>query len=322
MEAKREQALVGLFVLVAGTLLVGTLFALSGAFGRAATPYHTYFPFAGGIEPGATVRYAGGPKVGRVEQLRIDPQNAARIEITFSVQPELPVKTDSRVRIMSMSPLGENHIEILPGSPQAGPAPAGSALPSDAYLDFNAITSQINAIGPQAQQLLATLNQRAVELKVTVERVNSLLSDENRANLAASLANTRGMLEENRPRVKSTLTHIDEMSQKLEPLLQEFRTTTEQANQTLTHIDAMIGENRADVRQAVIKLRKTLASTSELTAQLDRTLNVNSENIDELLENMRHVTENLKQFTDTIKTRPYTLIRASNPREHKPGEKQ
>jgi len=49
---------------------------------------------------------------------------------------------------------------------------------------------------------------------------------------------------------------------------------------------------------------------------------LNSENIDELLDNMRHVTENLKEFTATIKTRPYTLIRASNPREHKPGEQQ
>jgi hypothetical protein len=37
---------------------------------------------------------------------------------------------------------------------------------------------------------------------------------------------------------------------------------------------------------------------------------------------MRHVTENLKEFTATIKTRPYTLIRATNPRQHKPGEQQ
>ena len=29
-----------------------------------------------------------------------------------------------------------------------------------------------------------------------------------------------------------------------------------------------------------------------------------------------------KEFTDTIKKRPYTLIRATNPREHKPGEQQ
>jgi len=90
----------------------------------------------------------------------------------------------------------------------------------------------------------------------------------------------------------------------------------------LNHIDAMVGENRADVRQVVMDLRKSLTTVTDITARLDQTLDVNSENIDELLENMRHVSENLKEFTDTIKRRPYTLIRATNPREHKPGEKQ
>jgi hypothetical protein len=40
-----------------------------------------------------------------------------------------------------------------------------------------------------------------------------------------------------------------------------------------------------------------------------------------LLDNLRHVSQNLREFTNTIKTKPYTLIRSSNPRDHKPGEK-
>ena len=75
MQPKREQALVGLFVLIAVAVLFGTVFAMSGAFGRSTTKFHAYFSFAGGLEPGATVRYAGGPKVGRVDSLRLDPQN-------------------------------------------------------------------------------------------------------------------------------------------------------------------------------------------------------------------------------------------------------
>ena len=115
MQSKREQVLVGLFVLIAVAVLFGTVFAMSGAYGRSTTKFHAYFPFAGGLEPGATVRYAGGPKVGRVDSVQLDPQNPARLDIVFSVQSDLPVKTDSSVKIMSMSPLGDNHLEILPG---------------------------------------------------------------------------------------------------------------------------------------------------------------------------------------------------------------
>jgi phospholipid/cholesterol/gamma-HCH transport system substrate-binding protein len=322
MESKREQAMVGLFVLVAGAVLVATVFALTGAFAGAGATYRAYFPFAGGLEPGATVRYAGGPKVGRVEKLQLDPKDSSHIEITFSVKAGLPVKTDSHVRIMSLSPLGDNHLELVPGSEKASLAAAGTILPSDAYVDFNALTSKINDIAPQAQQLLKTLNDRATELQVSIARVNDLLSDANRANLAGTLAETRGMIAENRSSVKSTIQNLNAASQRLEPLLQDLRKTSEQANKTLDHVDSLIGENRADVRQAVKDLRASLATVNDLTGRLDQTLDVNSDNIDELLENLRHVSQNLKEFTNTIKIRPYTLIRANNPREHKPGEPQ
>ena len=322
MQPKREQALVGLFVLIAVAVLFGTVFAMSRAFGRSTTKFHAYFSFAGGLEPGATVRYAGGPKVGRVDSIRLDPQNPARLDVVFSVQSDLPVKTDSSVKIMSMSPLGDNHVEIFPGSAQAPSAVSGALLPSQKYVDFNALTAQLNDLTPQAQELLRSLNDRASEVKETIGRVNDLLGPQNRANLAATLANTRGLIEENRPQLKATLKNVNAVSEKLQPLLEDFRKTSAEANQALNHIDAMVGENRKDVRQAVVELRRTLTNMTDASARLDQTLEVNSENIDELLDNMRHVTENLKEFTATIKTRPYTLIRASNPREHKPGEQQ
>lgn len=322
MEPKREQAFVGLFVIVACAVLIGTVFALSGVFGRTTKTYHAHVPFAGGLEPGTTVRYAGGPKVGNVEALHIDARNPSLFDVSFKVQSDLPIKTDSHIKIMSLSPLGDNHLEILPGTPQAAVAPDGSLLAADKYVDFNALTQEINDIAPHAQELLKNLNDRATELKVTVDRVNDLLSAKNRANLSATLANTRGILEENRPQIRSTLQHVNSMSEKLDPVLQDLQKTAEEANKTLDHIDSLIGENRADLRQAVIELRRSLAIVTDVTSRLDQTLDVNSENIDELLGNMRQVSENLREFTSTIKTRPYTLIRASNPRDHKPGERQ
>lgn len=320
MAGKREQVFVGLFVIVAAAVLIGMVFAISGAFGRVTKTYHAYFPFAGGIEQGASVRYAGGPKVGRVEKLSIDPKNPAQIDVIFSVQTDLPVKTDSRAKIMSMSPLGDNHLEILPGSAQTALAPPGSLLPSDAYVDFNALTAQINDLAPQAKELVQSLNARATELKGTIERVNDLLSDQNRDNLSATLADTRGMIEDNRKQITSTIQHLDVTSQKLGPLLDDVRKASAEANKALAHIDEVLGDNQDDVRKAVIEARKSLTNFTDITARIDQTLDVNTENIDELLDNFRRVSQNLKEFTDTIKKRPYTLIRATNPREHKTGQ--
>ena len=106
-----------------------------------------------GLKPCATVPYAGGPKVGRVDSVQLDPQNPGRLNVVFSEQSDLEVKVkvDSNVKIMSMSPLGDNHLEIFPGSLQAPRATSGALLPSLKYVDFNALTTQrLEPPGPGA----------------------------------------------------------------------------------------------------------------------------------------------------------------------------
>jgi phospholipid/cholesterol/gamma-HCH transport system substrate-binding protein len=320
MTPRTEQALVGLFVLAAAGILLVAVFAINGAFSPSARTYHAHFQFAGGLEPGATVRYSGGPKIGRVESLRIDPQDASLIDLSFSVQPDVIVKTDSKVKIMSLSPLGDNHLELFPGSAQAAIASAGALLPAEKYVDFNALTEQINNLAPHAQELIQTLDDRATELKVTLERVNDLLNAQNRANLSATLEQTRGLITDSRPQVKSALQNVNDLTQKVQPLIGDLRKTSAQADEVLSHLDASIGDTQPEVRRALTELRGTIKSLTDLTGQLNQTLDVNSENIDQLLDNMLHVTENLKEFTETLKMRPYSLIRATNPPEHKTGE--
>jgi len=319
MDAKREQALVGLFVVVAAGLLLATVFALSGAFTRATNTYRTYFKYAGGLEPGKAVRYAGGLKIGRVETVRVDPNDTSRIEVTFSVAEGTPVKKDTTVKISALSPLADNYLELKPGKKDAPEAKPGDALPSVELFSFNDLGDTLSDLKPKVSALLDEMNGRIVELRETIARVNDLINERNRGNVAASLSNVRGMLEENRPKVKSTLSNLDATSAKMPALVDDFKKTVADADKALKNIDDMLGENRKDVRESIQKLHETLNSASSLVNQLDHTMGYNAENIDELLENMRMTTENLKQFTDAIKVRPYTLIRSSNPPDRKPG---
>jgi phospholipid/cholesterol/gamma-HCH transport system substrate-binding protein len=319
MEQKREQALVGLFVIIATSVLVATIFAIGGAFGRAGNSYQAYFKNAGGLEPGSVVRYAG-IRVGRVEALRIDPNDPRRIEVRFGVSHGVPVKTDSTAKIASLSALGENYLEILPGKQESPLAKAGSTLPSKEFFGISDVADMLNDLGPDVRELVNNLNDRVTELQQTISRVNDLLNDQNRAHLAGTLDNLNGMLAENRPKIRSSLGHIDEASAKLPSTIDQFKQTAKQADETLKKLDATLGENRPDLHASIVQLRQTLDDASELVNQLSRTVNTNSENLDEIVDNVRLATENLRAFTDEIKKRPYTLIRSTAPPEHKPGE--
>jgi phospholipid/cholesterol/gamma-HCH transport system substrate-binding protein len=322
MNERREQAWVGLFVLVAAGLLVLTVFSLSGVFSHSQPIYHAKFPFAGGLEPGAEVRYAGGPKTGRVTKVAIDPDDPALVDVTFSVSSGVPVKTDSHVKIESLSPLGDNHLEIVPGTASAPPAQPGSYLTADPYVDFNALTAKLSALAPDAQQLLHSLNERVTELKVTISRVNDLLNDQNRANISVSIAEARGMLTENRAQIKATIANLNAASAKIAPLLDNLKATSDNANKTIGHVDTLIGDNGPEIHKTILELQSALAKLNQLADTLNQTLDVNADNIDEVLNNLRQITDNVNELTEELKTRPSSLIESSSPRDRKPGDKK
>ena len=321
MNSKREQAWVGLFVLIAAALLIGTVLAVAGTFSVSGVSHRAYFKSAGGLLPGATVRYAG-MKAGRVESVRVDPQDSTRIEVAFTVGHAIPVKTDSVAKITSLGPLDENYVEVGTGTKDAPLAPPGSEIKSVPTVGIADLGDMIGNLAPVAQQVLQNLNQRLTELQVTVARVNDLLNDRNRTNVSEGLGTLNAMLAEDRPKVSATLANVQTASAKIIPLLDDLKRTMKEANDALSHIDSVVLENRQDVRTAVVELKQTLLSASSLMEQLKNTMDRNTDNIDEILVNLRITTENAKQLTEALKTRPSVLIRGDTVKDRKPGEKQ
>jgi phospholipid/cholesterol/gamma-HCH transport system substrate-binding protein len=320
MSSRREQVWVGLFVLAAAALLIGTVLSVAGTFSRGNIPHRAYFKFAGGLEPGAAVRF-GGMKAGSVQAVRVDPEDSTRIEVDFNVARDIPLKADSVAKIASLSPLGDNYVELTAGTREAAAAAPGSVLRSTESINFSDLGDMVGELKPMLQQVLQNLNQRLNELQVTMARANDLLSDQNRSNISAALGNANSMLAEDRPKVSATLSNVQAASARLMPLLDDLKKTMAQANDALGHIDAVVVENRQDLRSSLTELRQTLLTASSVMDQLERTLDYNVDNIDQTLENVRVTTQHLKDLTETLKRRPYTLIRADRPREHNPGEK-
>jgi phospholipid/cholesterol/gamma-HCH transport system substrate-binding protein len=336
MEANRERTLVGVFVLVAGVLFFGTMVVITGG-GAATVPHRAYFKFAGGVQAGSPVRY-GGMMVGKVQRVHVDPENTTRIEIDLLVNRDAPLKTDSVAKISTLGPLTDNYIEISTGSQQAPLTPAGSDLLSAEAFGLPQLGDAAQAMLPDLQKALQKLNQNLDGLQVTLTRANDLLNDRNRANVGSSLSNLErlvaevrpkatesldnldGMLTDARPKVAASLSDVQALTAKLGPLLDDLKTTTARANDTLAHVDSALMENRADVRASVAGLRDTVAKSTTLLNDLTQVLDDNSTNIDDLLDNIRMTTENLRDLTETLKHSPASLIRGVRVTDRKPGD--
>jgi len=336
MEATRERTLVGLFVVISGALLFGSLLALSGGMGSAGVPHRVYFKYAGGVQSGAAVRF-GGLLVGKVDRVRVDPANSTRIEINFLVDRTTPVKTDSVAKITTLGPLTDNYIEISTGSERAALLPPGADIPSTEMFGLPQMGEAVQAMLPDVHQTLVKVNTNLDGLQITLTRANDLLNDRNRASIAHSLANADQLLSETRPKVNeslnnvnrllndaqpkvsASLTNVQELTAKLAPLLEDIKKVATRADDTLAHVDAALLENRTDVRTSVTSLRDALAKSTVLLDHLNQALDQNSDNIDELLDNIRISTENLKGLTETLRNTPASLIRGVRAEDRKPG---
>jgi phospholipid/cholesterol/gamma-HCH transport system substrate-binding protein len=338
MEPNRERVWVGLFVIVAATVLTATAVAVWGGFGHTGVPYRARFKFSGGVQPGTAVRY-GGLRVGTVQRVRIDQSDTTRIEVDFVVDPGTPIKTDSVARPSSLSALSDSYIEISTGTQGAPMVPPGGVVNSAEGFSFTQIADAIESLIPQIQDVLGRLTLTLDGVQTTIglandllndnnrsnigqalARANDLLNDHNRSNLSQLLDNFNQILNDSRPKLSTGLTNINDATGRLVPLLEDLKRTSAGADELLSHIDSLLAENRPDLRVSVSQLREVLAQSTDVMDRLQGILNQNALNIDEILENMRLSTDNIRSLTETVKRSPASLIRGINVKDRKPGE--
>src|SRR2546422_4940996 len=302
MTPNRERVLVGLFVVIAAAVLSVTTVAVWGGMRRSGVPHRLYLKSSGGVQPGTAVRY-GGLRVGSVETVRVDPGDSTRIEINLIVDRDAPVKTDSVARLSSLGLLSDYYIEISTGTPQAAMASPDSVLRSSETTALANLGDTIDSLVPQIHAAMDKLTVNLDTLQTTVTRANDLLNDSNRANIGQAIARTNDLLNdrnraniadslnnfnqllaESRPKISTGLTNINNATERLTPLLEDVRKTSARMDQTLANVDAMLAEDRPDLKASLSELREVLATSKSTVDQLQGIINQNTINIYEILD--------------------------------------
>ncbi|HXE74640.1 MAG TPA: MlaD family protein [Candidatus Xenobia bacterium] len=317
---RREEIKVGLFVIVSVIMVVAAL-ALVGGWNVTGSPRNTYTvrtKFAGGIEPGSPVRYAG-MKVGRVEGLTFDQKDPARAVVTISVDPQTPVRTDSTAKITSLGMLGENYVEISAGAPEAALLPTGSDIPTRESKQWGELVDSFGATSDDANKLINDLRPK---MNQALDNINDLTNEENRKRVRASLQKIDQILTDAKPRLKTILANFDSSSAKIDKFMDDIKETRKNLDTLLANWNNLAKDDDAEVQRTLRELRKTLARAETAMEEVRRLLVANRDQLDNTIENIEVTTENLREITDTVKQRPSSLVFSKNPPDRKPGEPQ
>ena len=321
--SRSEEVKVGAVVVVAAVLFLAVLASVGGVnlFRKPRAAYTTSFKFSGGLEPGAFVRF-GGLKVGVVQSTEIDPQDSTRVRMKLAVNLGTPIHADSRAKISALGFLGENYLEISPGTRNAPLLKPGSEISAEEIAQITDIFNNVNTATANANTLITHLDERLVVIAGKADELlsnfNAVVNAENRKRIDSMLANIDGILAEDRGPLNKSLGNIEAASGKLGPAMENANQTLAQTKALATNLNATVEENRREIREVLTNLRTSLIEVRQLMGDMQSLLENNRSNLDESLENIRTSSQNLKEFTDQVKRQPGSLIRLNKQKDRLP----
>ena len=301
------EAKVGAFVLGCFSVLAFTLIYLINAqLGVHTVPYRTYLRYAGGLEAGTSVLF-GGIDVGKVTAVRPAASDPSRIEILLDVKDNTPVNEKSLAKLGLVSVMSGAALSITTGSNDAKRLLPGSTIQSQEAASLDEITAKMAVVADNANGLITEargeLQGISGDSRRLLANLTSVTGAPNRRKIREILDNVDAMLATERPK-------IDRLTDQLNALSQH-------ADETVQNVNGTVSEMREPARKDLAELQDTLLEAKHLLADMQVIVRANDYKIDDTIENLRTATENLDDLTESVKQRPWSMIRIRQPEDRK-----
>ena len=299
------EAKVGAFVLSCFAILALTIiYLLNAQYSGGSAQYRTYLRYAGGLAPGASVLY-GGMNVGKVTAVRPWSVDPTRIEILLEVQKNTPLNEKSVAKLGFVSVMNSAALSITTGTIEAKRLPPNSTIASQEAASLDEIAGKLAGVADSANALIT---QAQGELNGITGNVNHLL---------ANLDTMTG--PRNQKKVQAILENIDRVvadaRPKIERLTDQLTRVTDHADETIQNVNGTVTVLRDPMRKDLAELQSTLEEARGLLQSMQIIVRANDYKIDDTVENLREATDNLNQFTNSLKQRPWSLVRVKQPED-------
>ena len=121
----------------------------------------------------------------------------------------------------------------------------------------------------------------------------------------------------NQKRVQAILDNVDrlvaEERPKIDRLADQLLRVSEHADDTILNVNGTVTDLRDPMRKDLAELQTTLEEAKGLLQSMQVIVRANDSKIGDTVENLRDATDNLNQFTNSLKQRPWSLIRTKQP---------
>ena len=315
------EAKVGVFV-IASVLVLGSAvyFVRTTQTVRGQVPYKTHLRYAGGLEPGAAVLF-GGIKVGQVTAVRPWSEDPTRIEISFAVTSGTPLNQKSTARVGTISIMTTPGLMITTGSNEAGRLSAGSVVPSAETLSLEEIEGRVAKVAESADALLAELQKEIPGLtgdaRALLANLNQITGAQNQQRISQILANVDGLLNRESPKISRITDQIYELAKHADSVVSSVAPVVTHVDETVVNVDQTVTAIREPLMKDLAELETTLQAAHSVLTDVQNMVGSNEADVRDTVRNLRSASENVRVLTESIKQRPWSLVRTKQPADRR-----
>jgi ABC-type transporter Mla subunit MlaD len=124
----------------------------------------------------------------------------------------------------------------------------------------------------------------------------------------------------NQKKVQAILDNIDRLvadeRPKIDRLTDKLTSVAEHADDTIQNVNGTVNDVRDPIRKDLVELQTALEQAKGLLQSMQTVVRANDYKIGDTVENLREATDNLNQFTNSLKQRPWSLVRIKQPDDH------
>lgn len=316
MNATRSQKIrLAIFLLVSSAILVFSLVYLVGSsLLQSRDEYRVVLEGgSGGLEIGGQVRY-NGVVVGRVESVKLNPQNPSQAIVILSVEGGTPITNDTIAVPELAGVTGTKLLALTGGTKSSTLLKPGDTIDS-APSDLSMITSKIANISTKIEDLLDNLvkitndtNAQKIaqvlsELEGVIKNINRLV-DTQSANIDASIQNIASITA----KVDQSMDHVNGVLQSVDTLSSKLMTRDNIAHlsSTIANVDASVASIKD--RVSAEELGQTIASVNKLTNDTHVTVIRLRDDLRRSFTELERGIENINEFTQILVDNPSVLI--------------
>ncbi len=305
METRARYIMVGTFFLTLLVAIVITVLWLARVeFQQRVSFYDIYFPGSvSGLNRGSVVRDNGIP-VGRVTEVRIDPQDPSRVRVTVEIEAGTVIKSDAVASLEIQGLTGGAFINVTGGSRDAAPLVRESG---QRYPVIASAQSGFQRVVTSAPEALA----RVIAL---ADQLSDVFNDKNRMAIADTLENVRRLTAT----VASHTGEIDGAISDATTALRDLRNTLETANAILSSLNQTIGPS-SEMADAIKSVNSTSQKFGQLAQHLDAILDDNSpqlrdftrrglDQLQQLVAQSQQLVAQLSRLADSLERDPSRII--------------